>query len=163
MRIVIEQSEFRRLSDGTKREIIETLAGSGFLAPPAAEKKHDNLLWREPFNLTPELAVRLLHGLPEHHRVRLALIAKKNGRVTQKALLATTKDTDMRVLSHFQAVLSRRLRRLVHDPDKRLHLIGWDFKATKWNKGKSEIVDGIYFVTDVTTAALRDYFGLKNR
>lgn len=163
MRIVIEQPEFRRLSPGTKREIIETLAGSGFLTPPEPEKKRANLLWKEPFNLTPDLATRLLHGLPEHHRVRLELFAKKGGRVTQKELLATTNDTDMRVLSHFQAVLSRRLRRLIHDPEKRLHLIGWDFKATKWNKDHSVIEDGIYYVTDTTVATLRDHFGLKSR
>ncbi len=163
MRIVIEQSEFRRLSAGTKREIIETLAGSGFLTPPAPEKKRENLLWKEPFNLTPDLATRLMHGLPEHHRVRLELFAKKGGRVTQKELLAATEDADMRVLSHFQAVLSRRLRRMIHDPEKRLHLIGWDFKATKWNKDHSAIEDGIYYVTDATTAALRDNFGLKSR
>ncbi len=163
MRIVIEQSEFRRLSSGTKREIIEALAGSGFLAPPATEKKREDLLWREPFNLTPSLVARLMHGLPVHHRVRLELFAKKRGRVTQKDLLVATKDSDMRVLSHFQAVLSRRLRRLIHDPEKRLHLIGWDFTATKWNKDNSVIEDGIYFVTDETTTALRDHFGLKGR
>ncbi len=163
MRIVIEQSDFRRLSTATKREIIETLAGSGFLTPPAAEKKRENQLWKEPFNLTPDLAARLMHGLSEPHRVRLKLFAKKRGRVTQKDLLATTNDTDMRILSHFQAVLSRRLRRLIHDPEKRLHLIGWDFEATKWNKDKSAIEDGTYFVTDSTTAALRDCFGLKSR
>ena len=163
MRIVIEQSEFRRLSTATKREIIETLAGSGFLTPPATEKKRADLLWKEPFNLTPGLAARLMHGLPEHHRVRLELFAKKGGRVTQKDLLVATRDTDMRVLSHFQAVLSRRLRRLIHDPEKRLHLIGWDFKATKWSKDKTEIEDGIYFVTDATATALRDHFGLKSR
>ncbi len=163
MRIVIEQSEFRRLSAGTKREIIETLAGSGFLTPPATKKKRENLRWKEPFNLTPDLAARLLHGLPEYHRTRLKLFAKKGGRVPQKDLLAATKDTDMRVLSHFQAVLSRRLRRLVHDPEKRLHLIGWDFKATKWNQDHSAIEDGIYFVTDSTTDVLRDHFGLKGQ
>ena len=95
--------------------------------------------------------------------MRLELFAKKRGRVTQKDLLVATKDTDMRVLSHFQAVLSRRLRRLIHDPEKRLHLIGWDFEATKWNKDNSVIEDGIYFVTNETTSVLRDHFGLKGR
>jgi len=163
MRIVIEQSEFRRLSVGTKREIIEALAGRDLLPPPELEKKRENLLWREPFDLTPGLAARLMHGLPDHHRTRLKLFAKKRGRVSQKDLLVATMDTDMRVLSHFQAVLSRRLRRLVHDPEKRLHLIGWDFDATKWSKDKSEIEDGIYFVTDATATALRGHFGLKSR
>ncbi len=163
MRIVIEQSEFRRLSDGTKREIIQTLAGADFLSSKAPEKKRANLLWKEPFNLTPDLAARLMHGLPEHHRVRLRLFAKKRGRVSQKELLAAANDSDMKVLSHFQAVLSRRLRRLVQDPEKQIHLIGWDFKATKWNEDHSAIEDGIYYVTDATAATLRDHFGLKSR
>ena len=67
----------------------------------------------------------------------------------------------MRVLSHFQAVLSRRLRRLVHDPEKRLHLIGWDFEATKWNADHSAIEDGVYYVTDRTAETLREHFGLS--
>lgn len=161
MQIVIEQSEFRRLSAGTKREILETLAGRDVLAPSSAGKKRENVLWRRPFDLTPTLAARLLHGLPEPHRVRLRAFAEKGPRISQKDLLAATGDTDMRVLSHFQSVLSRRLRRMVHDPEKRLHLIGWDFEATKWSKDHSTIEDGIYYVTDATAVTLRDHFDLS--
>ena len=160
MHIVIEQSDFRRLSAETQRELIEAFASkASFAAPPA--KKQGNLLWRQPMDLSPDLAVRLLHGLSEPHRVRLRLFAQKRGRVTQRELLRATGDEDLRVLSHFQAVLSRRLRRLLHDPEKRIHLIGWDFDATKWDKSHSKIVNGIYYVTEPTTRALQGYFEIK--
>jgi len=158
MQIVIEQSDFRRLSVATRREILATIAGAEVLAPAAKSKKGDNTLWRRPLDLSPEAAARLLHGLTEPHKKRLRLFARKGGRVTQKELLAATKDSDMRVLSHFQAVLSRRLRRMFDDPEKRIHLIGWDFDATKWNADHSAIEDGIYYVTDRTAETLKEYF-----
>ena len=161
MQIVIEKSEFRRLSPGTRREILTTLGGAEILGAAPASKKRDDVLWRKPFDLSPALATRMLHGLPQPHRTRLNLFAQKGGKVTQKELLAATKDTDMRVLSHFQAVLSRRLRRMVYDPEKRLHLIGWDFDATKWNADHSAIEDGIYYVTERTAKTLRGHFGLS--
>lgn len=161
MQIVIEKSDFRRLSAGARREILEVLAGTETLGTTSQAKKRDNLLWREPYDLSPDLASRLIHGLAEPHRTRLHLFAKKKGKVRQKELLAATQDSDMRVLSHFQAVLSRRLRRLVHDPEKRLHLIGWDFEATKWNADHSAIEDGVYYVTDRTAETLREHFGLS--
>jgi len=159
MQIVIEQSDFRRHSVATRREILATIAGAEVLAPVSGSKKRENVLWRRPLDLSPEAAARLLHGLPEPHKTRLRLFARKGGRVTQKELLAATKDSDMRVLSHFQAVLSRRLRRMIDDPEKRIHLIGWDFDSTKWNADHSVIEDGVYYVTDRTAATLKDYFG----
>ena len=161
MQIVIEQSEFRRLSPGTRREILTTLGGAEMIAPVRGRKKSDDVLWRKPFDLSPDLATRMLHGLPQPHRTRLELFARKGGKVTQRELLAATKDTDMRVLSHFQAVLSRRLRRLIYDPEKKLHLIGWDFDATRWNPDHTAIEDGIYYVTERTAKTLRGHFGLS--
>ena len=160
MQIVIEQSDFRRLSAGARREILQALAGAEVLGAPSETKKRENLVWREPYDLSPDIASRLIHGLAEPHKTRLHLFAKKGGKVRQKELLAATQDSDMRVLSHFQAVLSRRLRRLVHDPEKRIHLIGWDFQATKWNADHSAIEDGVYYVTDRTAETLREHFGL---
>ncbi|MEE8505564.1 MAG: hypothetical protein V3S40_05000 [Kiloniellales bacterium] len=160
MRIVIEQTDFKLLSPATQKELLETFAGGNVTI--VRPNKPSNLLWRKPIDLTPDLAVRLLHGLSDPHRNRLRLFAKKSGRVTQKDLLAATKDTEMRVLSHFQAVLSRRLRRLINDPEKKAHLIGWDFESTIWNKDRTSIVNGVYYVTGQTTETLRDYFGIKN-
>ncbi len=160
MHIVIEQSDFRRLSAETQKELIEAFSGKALVVAQPA-KKQGKALWRQPMDLSPDLAVRLLHGLSEPHRVRLRLFAQKGGRVTQRELLRTTGDQDLRVLSHFQAVLSRRLRRLLNDPEKRIHLIGWDFAATKWDKSHNNIVNGVYYVTEPTARALQGYFDIK--
>ncbi len=162
MRLVIEQSDFRRLSAQTRKELIEAFTGKDLPAPRPA-KPSGRALWREPMDLSADLAARLLHGLSEPHRARLELFAKKGGRVTQRDLLKATNDSDMRVLSHFQAVLSRRLRRLLDDPEKRIHLIGWDFNATKWDKSHSDIIHGVYYVTEATAHTLQDYFGLQEK
>jgi hypothetical protein len=161
MHIVIDQTDFRRLSAETQRELIEAFAGKALVPAAQLAKKRDNLLWRQPMDLSSELAPRLLHGLSEPHRARLRLFARKGGRVTQRELLKVTGDADLRVLSHFQAVLSRRLRRLLDDPEKRIHLIGWDFDATKWDKSHSTIVNGVYYVTEPTARALQGYFGIE--
>jgi hypothetical protein len=160
MRIVIEQSDFRRLSAETQKELMEAFAGKALVAAPSM-KKQGKLLWRQPMDLSPDLAVRLLHGLSEPHRARLRLFAQKGGRVTQRELLRATGDEDLRALSHFQAVLSRRLRRLLDDPEKRIHLIGWDFDATKWDKTHTDIINGVYYVTEATTRVLQDYFEIE--
>ncbi|MHA1152692.1 MAG: hypothetical protein ACTSQ7_08525 [Alphaproteobacteria bacterium] len=160
MRIVIEQSDFRRLSTETQKELMEAFAGKALVVAPPA-KKQGKALWRQPMDLSPDLVVRLLHGISEPHRVRLRLFAQKGGRVTQRELLRATGDEDLRVLSHFQAVLSRRLRRLLDDPEKRIHLIGWDFGATKWDKSHTNIINGVYYVTEPTTRALQGYFEIK--
>jgi hypothetical protein len=159
MRIVIEQSDFRQLSPDTQREIIEKFTGASISAAGAA-KSSANLRWREPVDLDEDMASRLLHGLSETHKRRLELFAKKGGRVSQKDLLAVTGDTDMRTLSHFQAVLTRRLRRFLADPEKRAHLIGWDFESERWDPDHNELVDGTYYVTDRTADALKSHFGI---
>ena len=160
MRVIIEKADFRWLSRETQKELLQALAGKD-LTRPEPMKTSPNVLWRQPMDLSPDLAARLLHGLSEPHRVRLELFAKKGGRVTQRELLKVTKDNEMRVLSHFQAVLSRRLRRLLHEPEKRIHLIGWDFNAIKWDKTHTNIINGVYYVTDGTTRTLQNYFGIK--
>lgn len=159
MRIVIEHSEFRGLTPETQRELIEKLAGK----PVTAERRGSggaSVSWRKPVDLTDAMAARLLHGLAEPHRLRLELFAKKGGRVRQKELLAVTGDSDLRVLSHFQAVLTRRLRRFMDDPDKRIHLIGWDFESEAWDADHKVLVDGVYYVTERTLQALQVHFGL---
>jgi hypothetical protein len=159
MRIVIEQSDFRQLSPEAQREIIEKFTGAPQKAA-SAPKASANLRWRQPVDLDEDLATRLIHGLSESHKRRLELFAKKGGRVSQKDLLAVTGDTDMRTLSHFQAVLTRRLRRFFADPEKRAHLIGWDFGSETWDPGHNELLDGTYYVTDRTADALKSHFGI---
>ena len=71
-----------------------------------------------------------------------------------KDLLAVTDDSDLRVLSYFQGALTRKLRRLLDDREKRVHLIGWDYASTQWNDARTEIVDGICYVTEMTRTSL---------
>ena len=110
-------------------------------------------------DLTPKLAGRLLHGLAENHRNRLALLVRKDGRASMVDLLGVTNDNDLRVLSYFQGALTRKIHRLVASPDKRLHLIGWDYDATQWNDDHTMIVDGVYYITDASLDALRKALG----
>jgi hypothetical protein len=50
---------------------------------------------------------------------------------------------------------------LLDDPEKRIHLIGWDFTATKWDKSHANIINGVYYVTEPTARALQGYFEIK--
>ena len=129
-------------------------------AAKAAKRGKTNLdLWRTPIDLSPELATRLLHGLAENHRRRLEVFARQGERVSIRDLLAVTGDTDLRVLSYFQGALSRKLRRLLADEEKKVHLIGWDFTATEWDDKRAKIVDGVCYVTKVTRDSLMQCLG----
>ena len=154
MQIVIEQSEFRDLSPQTQRELLERLSGRR-LADPTPRRKRSDLHWRRPVDLSPALTTKLLHGLAEPHRKRLALLASKGGRASMQDLLDVTGDNDWHVLSYFQSVLTRRLRRLIEDPERKAELLKWDFDTTKWNRDRTAIVDGVYYVSEGTADSLR--------
>ena len=157
MRLVIEASDFRRLSAETQRELIRHFAGRHFLEVRESRGRAQQE-WREPIDLNRDLTRQLMHGLSESHRRRLEAFARSNGRISQKQLLKVTGDRDARVLSYFQSVITRKLRRILGDTEKRTFLIGWDYSATKWNKEHTEIVDGEYYVTNRTLNALKSYF-----
>lgn len=161
MRLVIEKSDFQRLSKATQNELIRALSGADG-APVAgvngAAGKKPRFRWRQPVDLTPDLTARLMHGMAESHKNRLKLFAEKGGRVSMKELMDLSGDTDVRALSHFEGAITRRLRRLVGDTEKVAYLVGWDYDSTKWNDDGSQIVDGTYYVSEPTTRCLRDYF-----
>jgi hypothetical protein len=183
MRLVIEPKDFKRLSASTQSELLRMLAGGG-KAPVVADalsrdaaangtaagpkNKQLRLRWREPVDLTPDLAQRLLHGINQQHEDRLRLFAESGGRVRMRELLAhdgRTTETDpeaadVRMLSHFEGAITRRLRRILGDTEKVAYLIGWDYASTVWNADNSQIVDGVYYVSGPTAACLREYFGL---
>ena len=75
-------------------------------------------------------------------------------------LLGVTNDSDVRVLSYFQGALSRKIRRLVHADDKRLHLIGWDYDTTKWDDDHTSIINGDCYISETTASALRQAMGM---
>lgn len=157
MRLVLDQHDLRQLSAGTQKELIEFLAGKRVVNLKTAAKKTSSS-WDRPIDLTPELTNKLMHGLAENHRERLKLFAQKKGRVSMRDVLAVTRDKDVRALSYFQGAVTRKLRRILDDPDKRVYLLGWDYDSTKWDRDHTTIVDGILYVTGPTANSLREYF-----
>lgn len=157
MRLEIDQSDFERLSPNVQRELLETLAGKAIMAKGAvrAARSSSRLRWRSPIDLTKDQAARLVHGLPDDSRRRLQLFARKSGRVRMKEVLALTGETDLRATSAFQREITRRLRRIVDDPERKAQLIAWDFEATKWDDKRTTITDGVYYVTEKTAAAIK--------
>ena len=153
MQLVIDQSDFQRLSPSVQAALIEALGGR--LPTMQQPRSLPGLRWRQPIDLQPEQAARFVHGLSEGHRRRLALFARKDGRVRMKEMKAVFGDSDLRAASEFQKAMTRRLRRIVADPEKKAQLIGWDFDATKWDAKRTTIVDGVYFVTEATAKALK--------
>ena len=157
MRLVIEAGDFRRLSADTQKELIRHFAGRSFLESKEGRRR-GQYEWRDPMDLNRDLAVQLMHGLADNHRRRLEAFARRGGRITQKQLLKVTGDRDARVLSYFQSVITRKLRRILGDTEKKIYLIGWDYSATKWNKEHTEIVDGEYYITNRSLSSLKTYF-----
>ena len=155
MKIQIDEADFKQLSPAVQRELLERFAGDSGVYGRRRRAKPAKLDWRRPIDLSPELAQRLVHGLSEDHRRRLALFTRKNGRVRMKEILALTGETDLRATTAFQRVVTRRLRRLIEDPERKAQLIAWDFDATRWDEDRITIVDGVYYVTEPTAAALR--------
>ena len=157
MRLVIEASDFRRLSADTQKELIRHFAGRNFLEVRESRRR-GQYEWREPIDLTRDLAVQVMHGLADNHRRRLEAFTRTDGRVNMKQLLEVTGDQDPRVLSYFQSVVTRKLRRILGDSEKKTYLIGWNYASTKWNKQHTAITDGEYYVTNRTLSALKNYF-----
>jgi len=156
MKLVIDDAAFRRLSAATQNELLEALSGREVGTADSVPKI--NAQWDAPVNLTTRLAANLVSNLTDDHRKRLRLLAKQNGRATMKELLAVTGDKDWHVLSQFQGVITRRLRRLIGDTEKKATLIEWDYDSTKWDKSGANIVDGVYFVTKKSAKALQRQF-----
>ncbi len=156
MKIQIDETDFKQLSPAVQRELLERFAGDGGVYGRSRRRtKPAKPDWRRPLDLSPKQAQRLIHGLSKDHRRRLALFARKNGRVRMKEILALTGETDLRATTAFQRVVTRRLRRLIEDPERKAQLIAWDFDATKWDEDRITIVDGVYYVSEPTAAALR--------
>ena len=162
MQLVIDQSDFQRLPPDIQRALIEAL-GAREMASRGARRTSPNVRWREPVDLRPDQAARLAHGLSDNHRRRLELFARKGGRVRMKDMQAIWGDPDLRAASDFQKAMTRRLRRIINDPEKKAQLIGWDFDATKWDAKGTTIVDGVYYVSTTTAEALREVLKQKGK
>ena len=154
MQILIDQSDLKRMSPSTRGELLRILQGdAGAAAPPSPGAK--GFRWRTPYDLTPELARKLLRGIGAEATKRLELFARKGGRVTMRELLAACRDEDLHALTAFEGHVTRKLRRLVGDDNNIVSLIMWDYDAETWDAAHKNLVDGVYYVSEATTRALR--------
>lgn len=163
MQLFIERTDFRRLSPATQRELLELLTGKPVEAGPK-KLEAKGLRWRQPYELSEELAGRLLAKLdPRHIELLRLFAASRDGRVGMKDIQKLTGSKDLKQMSDLQQEITRRLRHLIDDPEKKAALIHWDFDATKWDAGQTVIVDGIYFVSPATAKALAATLGGRRR
>jgi len=163
MQLVIDRAEFRRLSPGTQSEILEVLTGR---APEAQPKKAEapGLRWRVPYDLPEDIAQRLAAKLDERQLSLLRLFAQaKDGRVGMKQLQKLTESDDLRAVTEVLREITRRLRRLINDPEKKASLVQWDFDATKWDRSATTITDGVYFVSERTRNVLQKILGKRGK
>ena len=157
MQILIDQSDLKRMSPSTRGELLRILQGdAGAAAPPSPGAK--GFRWRTPYDLTPELTRKLLRGIGAEATKRLELFARKGGRVTMRELLAVCRDEDLHALTAFEGHVTRKLRRLVGDENNIASLIMWDYDAETWDAAHKNLVDGVYYMSEATTRALRKYF-----
>ncbi len=157
MQIVLEPADLKRLSAAAREEVLRLVRGEEAPAPRPNKK---GFRWRAPYDLTPELARKLVRGIGEESRKRLALFARDGGRATMQELLAVTRETDIHALSAFEGSLTRKLRRLVGDDEKIVSLIMWDYDSEKWDAAHTRLLDGVYYVSEATSRALRRVLGL---
>ncbi len=157
MRLVIDDKDFRCLPPEVQTALFKQLSGRE-LPKPKRRAAQASYGWKEPIDLNHDLTVKLMHGLGKDHRQRLHYLAEHGGRATMKELLKLTRDTDWHVLSYFQTVVTRKLRRILNDDEKRAFLIGWDYGAVKWNQDRTEILDGVYYVSDASARCLHEHF-----
>ncbi len=154
MHIVIEPKDFRKLTSETQRELIAKFADPKLLESKRTMRNTDTT-WKKPVDMNKALAKRLVNGLSENHRKRLEIFAQNGGRARMTELLKVTGDSHWRALSLFEGAMTRRLRRLIGDVEKKAHLIGWDYETTVWSKDHKEIEDGVYYVSPKTAKALK--------
>lgn len=160
MQLVLDTQDLHRLSDAARQEVLSLFQAPATAATPAPERR---LRWRAPYDLNEEQAERLVQSLPEKHRARLALFANRTGKVRIAELMRLGGESDLKETSAFVKEVTRRLRRQIDDPDKIAQLIQWDFDSTRWDAGRTTIVDGTYYVSPATAHSLRKALGLTQR
>ncbi|HZF33787.1 MAG TPA: hypothetical protein VE914_08300 [Candidatus Angelobacter sp.] len=158
MQIVIDGSDWQRLSAPVRQELLQLLGSETAAATPRSSSESRGFRWRVPHDLTPALGKKLLRGLSEDALKRLKLFARNGGRVTMRDLLAVTKDSDLHVLSAFEGTVTRKLRRLVGDDNKIVSLIMWDYDAEQWDSEHKELIDGVFYVSPATAQVLQRQF-----
>jgi hypothetical protein len=157
MQITIDAGDWQRLSPSARQELLK-LVGVDIEPAATSTASPKGFRWRVPYDLTPALVRKLLRGLSDDAVKRIRLFTKRNGRVTMQELLAVTKDSDLHVLSAFEGIVTRKLRRLVGDDNKIVSFMMWDYDSEKWDKDHTELKDGVFYVSDATARTLQQHF-----
>jgi hypothetical protein len=156
MHIMIDAGDWQRLSAPARQELLGLLgSGAAAQSQPSSNK---GFRWRVPYDLTPQLARKLVRGLSEEMVKRLKLFSRNGGRATMRDLLAVTKENDLHVLSAFEGTVTRKLRRLVGDDNKIVSLMMWDYESERWDADHKELLDGVFYVSSTTAQVLQQYF-----
>jgi len=160
MQLVLDSSDFARLSAAARGELLRILSGEAPSAAPATAPRR-NFRWRQPHDVSLPLLRKLLKGADVATRDRLAVLAGNNGRASMTQLLAVTKDKDWHALTPWEGAITRKLRRLVGDDNRIASFMQWDYDSEVWDGDHSHLLDGVYYVSDLTTKSLRKHFDLE--
>ena len=160
MQLVLDSSDFARLSAAARGELLRILSGEAPSAAPTTAARR-NFRWRQPHDVSLPLLRKLLKGADAATRDRLAVLAGNNGRASMAQLLAVTKDKDWHALTPWEGAITRKLRRLVGDDNRIASFMQWDYDSEVWDGDHSHLLDGVYYVSDVTTKSLRKHFDLE--
>jgi len=160
MQLVLDSSDFARLSAAARGELLRLLSGEAPSATPATPARR-NFRWRQPHDVSLPLLRKLLKGADAATRDRLAVLASNNGRASMTQLLAVTKDKDWHALTPWEGAITRKLRRLVGDDNRIASFMQWDYDSEVWDGDHSHLLDGVYYVSDATTKSLRKHFDLE--
>ncbi len=161
MQLVIDQTDFARLSSAARGELLRLLGGES--QPPAItvpKTAGRNFRWRQPHDVGLPLLRKLLKGADGATRERLAVFARNKGRASMQQLLSVTKERDWHALTPWEGAITRKLRRLVGDDNRIVSLMQWDYEAEVWDADHSHLLDGVYYVSEATNKALRKELGL---
>ena len=161
MQLVIEPADFLRLSAATRGELLRLLGAEPSAAAAAGGTARRNFRWRQPHDVALPLLRKLMKGTDDVTRQRLALFARNGGRASMKELLAVTKDKDWHALTPWEGAITRKLRRLVGDDNRIASFMQWDYDSEVWDGDHSHLLDGVYYVSDLTTKSLRKHFDLE--
>jgi hypothetical protein len=159
MQLVLDSTDFARLSAAAQGELLRLIGGEAQPAPSITASRR-SFRWRQPHDVSLALLQKLLKGADAPTRQRMALLARNNGRASMTELLAVTKDKDWHALTPWEGAITRKLRRLIGDENRIASFMQWDYDAEVWDSDHSRLLDGVYFVSDVTTKSLRKHFSL---
>jgi len=159
MKIVLESSDLASLSAGAKNEIIslfrsQPMNSEGNVEEAEAQGEEE---MEGPLELTQKMMKKFMEGVSPESKALLKVFAENGGRASMLKLAQVHGVDDWRKLRGFTAGLTRRVRNLFQDPEA--YILGWDESSEVRDEG-GVLLDGVYYVAEMTQGSLRKFFGL---